>query len=449
MKRFVAHLGALLLSAVLLALGAHGSMATDQYPTRTVKILVPYAPGGATDITARIVADQMQKITGQSFVVINKPGAFGLLAIDELVKSAPDGYTLMVGNVSTNAITPILYRKKMTYDYRKSVAAVSNLIEVPAFLLVSTANGFPVKTVAELIAYAKKNPGKLRYGTVGVGSYPEYDMAYFAKRAGNLDMSALPNKNGATGVVQDMLRGDVHAAFLNVASTAGMVQAGKFRAIAVVNDKRLPEYPDIPTMKEAGFSDVGTVAWNGLFAPAATPKPVLAALNAIVLKAMENSGGEGKIRQAENDDLAKQVGRRRPRLAHRADQALAQHHRPGRYRREAVTDAAVAPKRRSALRGPSTGRGGPQFRPSDARQPGVSITAKPATPARCARARPACRAPRPWAAPTQSHSLPPAAPPSCRPRRCLWYRAGWCGRRCHDAQPSSSGSDRHAAWRSP
>lgn len=279
-------LTAILLSTGCLALGLTAATAQDKYPSRPIKVLVPYAPGGATDITARIVGDQMQKITGQPFVIINKPGAFGLLAIDEMVKAAPDGYTLMIGNVSTNAITPILYKAKMNFDYEKSVGAVTNLIDVPAFMVVTTANDFPVKSVPELIAYAKKNPGKVHYGTVGVGSYPHYDMAYFAKRAGNLDMVALPNKNGASGVIQDMLRGDVQAAFLNVASVSGMVQSGKFRPIAVVNHARLPDYPNVPTMQEAGFKDVGTIAWNGLFASAATPKPVLEALHASVLKAL-------------------------------------------------------------------------------------------------------------------------------------------------------------------
>jgi tripartite-type tricarboxylate transporter receptor subunit TctC len=290
-------LGAILLSSVLLALSAQASSAADKYPSRPIKVIVPYAPGGATDITARIVGDEIQKITGQPFVVINKPGAFGMLAIDEMVKAAPDGYTLMVGNVSTNAITPILYANKMNFDYGKSVAAVTNLIDVPAFLVVTTANDFPPKSVAEFIAYAKKNPGKVRYGTVGVGSYPHYDMAYFAKRAGDLDLVALPNKNGASGVIQDMLRGDVQAAFLNVASTTGQVQAGKFRPIAMVNQTRLPEFPNVPTMKEAGFPDVGTVAWNGLFAPAATPKPVLEALHKIVLKALQSPAVQEKFKK--------------------------------------------------------------------------------------------------------------------------------------------------------
>ena len=294
-------LTAILLSAAclsgFLALGVTAASAQDKYPSRTVKILVPYAPGGATDITARIVGDAFQKITGQSFVVINKPGAFGMLAIDEMVKADPDGYTLMIGNVTTNAITPIIYKSKLNFDYSKKVTAVTNLVDVPAFLLVTTANDFPVKTVPELIAYAKKNPGKIKYGTVGNGSYPHYDMAYFAKRAGDLDMSALPNKNGASGVIQDMLRGDVQAAFLNVGSAAGMVKAGKFRALAMVNHTRLADYPNIPTMKEVGYPDVGTIAWNGLFAPAATPKPVLDALYTIVAKAIASPEVQEKFKK--------------------------------------------------------------------------------------------------------------------------------------------------------
>jgi tripartite-type tricarboxylate transporter receptor subunit TctC len=290
-------LTAILLSAIWLALGMAAASAQDKYPNRPIKVLVPYAPGGATDITARIVGDEFQKITGQGFVVLNKPGAFGLLAIEELVKSAPDGYTLMIGNVTTNTITPILYKNKMSYDYNKSVTAVTNLVDVPAFLLVTTANDFPVKSVPELIDYAKKNPGKIRYGTVGIGSYPHYDMAYFAKRAGDLDMASLPNKNGASGVIQDMLRGDVQAAFLNTGSSAGHVQAGKFRALAVVNHTRLADYPNVPTMKEVGYADVGTIAWNGLFAPAGTPKPVLDALYAAVAKALASPEAQEKFKK--------------------------------------------------------------------------------------------------------------------------------------------------------
>jgi tripartite-type tricarboxylate transporter receptor subunit TctC len=290
-------LSVLLLSALALGLGTFAASAQANYPTRPVKIIVPYAPGGATDITARIVADQLGKLTGQGFVVINKPGAFGIVAIDEMVKAAPDGYTLMIGNVSTNAITPIIYKNKLKLDYGKKVTAVSNLVDVPAFLLVTTANNFSVKSVPELIDYAKKNAGKLNYGTVGVGSYPHYDMAYFAKRAGDLDMVAFPNKAGASGVIQDLLRGDIQAAFLNVGSSAGMVQNGKFRPLALVNHGRLEQYPNVPTMKEVGFEDVGTIAWNAIFAPAATPKPVLEKLSSLVVKAMASPELQAKFKK--------------------------------------------------------------------------------------------------------------------------------------------------------
>jgi len=292
MKRFCT----LLATAVVLAFAAQSAMAADSYPNRTIKIVVPYAPGGATDIVARIVSDQMQKISGQPVIVLNKPGAFGVIAIDELVKSAPDGYTLMVGNVTTNAITPVLYANKMNFDYNKKVAAVTNLIGIPAFFTVTTAENFAPKTLKEFIAYTKAHPGNVRYGTVGVGSYPHYDMAYFAVRAGNLDMVALPNKNGASGVIQDLLRGDSQATFLNVASAAGQIKAGNLRPLALVNDKRLPDYPNVQTMAEDGFKGVGTVAWNAMFMPADTPKPVQEAAFKLVTKALESQEVQEKLK---------------------------------------------------------------------------------------------------------------------------------------------------------
>jgi tripartite-type tricarboxylate transporter receptor subunit TctC len=277
-----------MLAVMLVALGAPAALAQDKYPSRPIKVIVPYAPGGATDIIARVIGDEFQKITGQGFVVINKPGAFGVLAVEEMATAPADGYTVMIGNVSTNAIAPVIYPKKFSINYARDVMPVTRLVDVPAFLLTTAANGFPVTTVPELIAYAKANPGKLRYGTVGTGSYPHYDMAYFAKRAGDLDLSALPNKNGASGVIHDLLRGDAQAAFLNVASTGAQVRAGKLRALAVVNATRLTDYPDVPTMQELGFADAGTVAWQALFAPAGTPTPVLETLFHAVTMALES-----------------------------------------------------------------------------------------------------------------------------------------------------------------
>jgi tripartite-type tricarboxylate transporter receptor subunit TctC len=264
------------LFAALLSIAAGAALAQspDKYPSHPVKIIVPYAPGGATDIVARILADQLSKSLGQQFFVENKPGAFGIVALEDLANSPADGYTLMIGNVTTNAITPVIYPNKFHINYTKDVVPVTNLVDIPAFLLATTKN-FDVKSVPELVAYAKAHPGQVRYGTVGPGSYPHYDMAYFAKRAGDLDMIAIPNKAGASGVINDMLNGSTQTAFLNVASAAPQVKAGSFRALALVNHSRLPDYPDLPTMQELGFAGVGTIAWQGLFAPGATPKPVL------------------------------------------------------------------------------------------------------------------------------------------------------------------------------
>ncbi len=268
----------------VLMLAATAASAQD-FPSRPIKVLVPYGPGGATDIVARIIGEQVRQSLGQPFVVENKPGAFGVLAIEEMVRARPDGYTLMIGNVSTNAITPVLYPQNLKIDYGKDVVPVARLVDIPAFLLAATKD-FPVKTAAELVDYAKKNPGKVRYGHPGAGSYPHLDMAIFAKRAG-LEMTQLPNKAGASGVVNDLLRGDAQTAFLNVASTAQLIRSGQIRALALVNDKRLPDWPDVPTVAEVGFPNAGTQAWQALFAPAGTPQPVLEALFKAVVEAMK------------------------------------------------------------------------------------------------------------------------------------------------------------------
>jgi tripartite-type tricarboxylate transporter receptor subunit TctC len=268
-----------------LGLGLAPAAPQDKYPSRPIKILVPYAPGGATDIVARVLGDRLRDSIGASVVVENKPGAYGILALESMARSTPDGYTLMLGNVTTNAITPILYRDKLHIDYERDVVPVLRLVDIPEFLLVATKN-FSPKTVAEFVDYAKKNPGKVNYGSVGVGSYPDYDMALFAKRAGDLKMQGIPNKAGASGVLTDMLSGSTQGAFINVASSAGLVASGQLRPLALVNRARLPQYPEVPTMQEVGFDGVGTLAWQALFAPAGTPKDVLETLRKAMTEAM-------------------------------------------------------------------------------------------------------------------------------------------------------------------
>jgi tripartite-type tricarboxylate transporter receptor subunit TctC len=261
-----------LLSVLPLAFGG-AAAAQDKYPSKPVKIVVPYAPGGATDITARLFGEHMKNALGQQFVVENKPGAFGILGIEEMARSKPDGYTLFIGNVSTNAITPVLFQKKFNIDFEREVTSVTRMAIYPSFLITTTAK-FDVKSVKELVDYAKKNPGKVRYTSAGVGSFPHFDMEVFSRRAG-ADMVHIPNKTGAAGMINDLVVGDAQVAMLNAASSAAMIKAGKLRPLAVLAEQRLKDYPDIPTLAEAGFPNVGTLHWQSMLAPAATPRPVL------------------------------------------------------------------------------------------------------------------------------------------------------------------------------
>jgi tripartite-type tricarboxylate transporter receptor subunit TctC len=261
-----------LLSVLPLAFGG-AAAAQDKYPSKPVKIVVPYAPGGATDITARLFGEHMKNALGQQFVVENKPGAFGILGIEEMARSKPDGYTLFIGNVSTNAITPVLFQKKFNINYERDVVSVSRMAIYPSFVITTTAK-FDVKNIKELVDYAKKNPGKVRYTSAGVGSFPHFDMEVFTRRAG-VDMVHIPNKSGAAGMINDLVVGDAQVAMLNAASSAAMIRAGKLRPIAVMAEQRLKDYPDVPTLAEAGFPNVGTLHWQSMLAPAATPRPVL------------------------------------------------------------------------------------------------------------------------------------------------------------------------------
>ena len=257
-------------------------------------------------------------------MVENKPGAFGILAIEEMARSKPDGYTLMIGNVSTNAITPVLFKKKFNIDFEKDVQSVARFNIYPSFLIVTTTN-FDAKDVNDLVAQAKKNPGKVRYTSAGVGSFPHYDMEIFARRAG-VEMIHIPNKTGAAGMLNDLVVGDAQVAFLNSASSAAMIKAGKLKPLAVVAEQRVPGYPDVPTMAEAGFKDVGTLHWQSMLAPAATPKPVIDTL----FKAIVEASKQPALKEAFDKQLVSlkvsEFSGRGEDLAQRRARHLAQDH---------------------------------------------------------------------------------------------------------------------------
>ena len=272
-----------------LALSVVAPARADTYPSRPVRILVPYAPGGATDIVARLIGERLQRTLGQGFVIENKPGAFGIVALDEVARAQPDGYTLMVGNVSTNAITPILYQDKLRYEYDKAIVPVARLAVIPALIAASATSAIKIKSLAELVEYGRKNPGKLNYTSAGVGSYPHYDAAIFAKRAG-FESVHVPTKAGASGMLTDMMTGEIHWAFINAASSLSIVQAGQLTPLAVITDKRMPELPNVPTVAELGYPGAGTFNWQGLYAPAGTPPAIIETLNKAVVDAMASPG---------------------------------------------------------------------------------------------------------------------------------------------------------------
>jgi len=263
----------ILLSALCLVAAATQAQAQDKYPVRPIKVVVPYAPGGAVDIVARIVTDEMRQTLGQPFIIENKPGAFGILGLEEVARAKPDGYTLMFGNNNANVITPILYPKKMTINVDKDIVPVARVADLPGFL-IATRKNFPPGTFAEFVAYAKQNPGKVRFSSVGVGSFPQYDMEILARRAG-LDLVHIPNKAGAAGMLNDLVSGDAQVAFLNAATPAPMIRAGQLRPLAAITTQRMPDYPDVPTLTELGFPGIGTVQWLAIFAPNGIPQAAL------------------------------------------------------------------------------------------------------------------------------------------------------------------------------
>jgi tripartite-type tricarboxylate transporter receptor subunit TctC len=261
-----------LLAVLSLALGGGELQAQDKYPSKPVKVVVPFGPGSATDIVIRIVGEHMRPILGQPVVIENKPGAFGIIAIEDMARAKPDGYTLQIGNPGTNALTPIIYKKKFKVDYDREVTMVTRLSEVP-LVLAATTKDFAPKTYAEFIAYAKANPGKVRYASVGTGSNNHYDTEAFAQWAG-IELAHLPNKGGGAAITNDLVTGDAHVALVNAASSTGVIKAGQVRALAVMSEQRVPDYPDVPTLAELGYPNSKGL-WSALYAPAATPRDVL------------------------------------------------------------------------------------------------------------------------------------------------------------------------------
>jgi tripartite-type tricarboxylate transporter receptor subunit TctC len=239
-----------LFCALLLCIPPAPASAQESYPARPVRILVPYGPGGATDIIARIVAQRLTESMGQSFLVENRPGANGNLALEAAAKASPDGYTLLVGNVSTNAINENTFAAQLTIRPSRDLVGITKLVEIPHIVVASAS--FAPNTIAELVSAAKKDPGRINFASVGLGSYPHLDMERFSKTAG-IELTHVPYKGGAGQAIPAMIGGEVQIAFFNMASLLPHIKSGRLKALAAVARPAPGRPAQCPDPRRAGL----------------------------------------------------------------------------------------------------------------------------------------------------------------------------------------------------
>ena len=275
--------GARLFALAACALAASPiSQAHAAYPERLVRIVVPFAPGGGTDVIARALAQEMERDLGQSVIIENKPGAGTIIGTQTVATSEADGYTLLMGTFA-NAVNPSLYAK-LPYEPHKDFAPVALVARSYNIIVVNAKS--EIRSIPELIAAAKAEPDKLSYGTYGTGTSAHLAGELF-KSLAKVNLTTVPYK-GASPAITDLLGGQIQVMFTTVASAASLIEAGQLRALAVTSAERSPAFPDLPTVAEAGVQSYAAESWYGLFAPAKTPPEIIARLNKSAAKAVQS-----------------------------------------------------------------------------------------------------------------------------------------------------------------
>jgi len=272
MKRWVGWVVGMLIPGLVMA---------QAWPSKPIRIVIAQAPGSATDVISRVVANPLSASLGQPIVIDARPGAGGALGTEVAARSAPDGYTLFMGNNSTHGSNPAVYAK-LPYDPVKDFAPISFVASVPYVMVVDPK--LPVKTVSEFIALAKSSPGKMNYASAGNGSTHHF-CGELLKSMTGIDIQHIPYKGSGPGIAA-LLGGEVSMMFSNVADIGSQIKAGKVRPLAVTASRRASLLPEVPTMAEAGLPGFEITSWFGLLAPAGTPGPVIARLNAETVKAL-------------------------------------------------------------------------------------------------------------------------------------------------------------------
>ncbi len=271
--------------AAALALVATGPLAAQSYPAKPVRIVVPYAPGGPYDDIARVLAQNLGEIWGQAVIVDNRGGAGGMVGADVVAKAPPDGYTLLLGNSGPLTINPTL-QPKMTYDPLKDFAPVSMVVAGQMTLVVHPS--LPAKNVADLVRLARSRPGQLNYASAGVGNLQHLGMELLQSLAG-IRMNHVPYKGAAPAFI-DLIGGQVELMFANIVGALPHVKSGRVRALAVSSAKRAAVLPEVPTVAESGYPQFDATTWSGIFAPAATPKEVLARIHGDLTRVLQRPG---------------------------------------------------------------------------------------------------------------------------------------------------------------
>jgi tripartite-type tricarboxylate transporter receptor subunit TctC len=271
--------------ALALILASGGALAqTSAYPNKPIRMIVPFAPGGASDFVARISSQKLGEILGQQVVVDNRAGASGNIGLEAAGKAAPDGYTIFLGNIGTIAINAGVF-KTMPIDTQRDLIAVTMVAEVPSILVVNPE--VPVSNVAELVALARSKPGALNFASPGPASFDRLEMERFMRLA-NLKIVHIPYKGGAGPAVTGLLGGETHMMFVTLSSAMAFVQAGRLKALALSTANRIEALPNVPTLVEAGYPELVAASWQGVFVPAGTPRPIVDKLHAALLATFES-----------------------------------------------------------------------------------------------------------------------------------------------------------------
>jgi len=282
----------LTLSALLTA-DAASAQSASYYPTKPIRMIVPFAPGGASDFVGRIIQPKFMELLGQQIVIENRAGAGGNIGVEIVARSAPDGYTILLGNVGTMAINPHLY-KDLKVKPMRDLIGITAIADLPGGVAIHPS--IPCNTIAELIAYAKARPGQLNYGSAGVSSAQSLSFEFLIDKAG-LDIQHIPYKGGAGAATIGALSGEVKIVVGTMASFAPHIPTGKLKVIAVLAEKRLASHPNIPTLAESGFPELTTASWQGVQVPAGTPKPIVDKLYTTLMKVVEDKGVQDRFAQ--------------------------------------------------------------------------------------------------------------------------------------------------------